>query len=338
MNNTPNKLYAILLLAIGLFNECSVAADNQQNSQQQTQEASELASTDTIQKKPFRNFTINPDGKKILTRFVNNDTNWVRPYNTDYARWLLDRKLFPIDHKVRYYNGEEKQNDGGRNKIISVGVLKYDLVGTFSKNKERPADLQQCADACIRLWAEYLWEHKMYDKIHFKNAPGFVFYYKKWAEGYRVHFDKNWKASWSKDAGVDYSYTTFRKYLSLVFTYCGTATLAKEMMSVKSTDIQPGDILIWGGSPGHAVTVMDVLRNKHTGKLKVMFSQSYMPAQEIEILANNEDNYRWTEKYTKGMWFSPWFEIDEEKSPVINTPQWTFDLSDGAKFVRWRDR
>ena len=216
--------------------------------------------------------------------------------------------------------------------------MKYDLVGTFSKNKERPADLQQCADACIRLWAEYLWEHKMYDKIHFKNAPGFVFSYKKWAEGYRVHFDKNWKASWSKDAGVDYSYTTFRKYLSLVFTYCGTATLAKEMMPVKSTDIQPGDILIWGGSPGHAVTVMDVLRNKHTGKLKVMFSQSYMPAQEIEILANNEDNYRWTEKYTKGMWFSPWFEIDEEKSPVINTPQWTFDLSDGAKFVRWRDR
>ena len=216
--------------------------------------------------------------------------------------------------------------------------MKYDLVGTFSKNKEKPADLQQCADACIRLWAEYLWEHKMYDKIHFKNAPGFVFSYKKWAEGYRVHFDKNWKASWSKDAGVDYSYTTFRKYLSLVFTYCGTATLAKEMMPVKSTDIQPGDILIWGGSPGHAVTVMDVLRNKQTGKLKVMFSQSYMPAQEIEILANNEDHYRWTDKWTKGMWVSPWFEIDEEKSPVINTPQWTFDLSDGAKFVRWRDK
>ena len=333
MNNIPNKLSAILFLAIGLFNECSVAADNQQNGQQQI-ETSDSTLKDTIRNKVTRKFTVNPDGDDIRTRFVNEDTNYVRPYNTDYAQWLLNRKLFPFDHKVRYYNGEEKQNSNGRNNIISVGVLKYDLVGTFSKNKERPADLQQCADACIRLWAEYLWEHKMYDK----NAPGFVFSYKKWAEGYRVHFDKNWKASWSKDAGVDYSYTTFRKYLSLVFTYCGTATLAKEMMPVKSTDIQPGDILIWGGSPGHAVTVMDVLRNKQTGKLKVMFSQSYMPAQEIEILANNEDNYRWTEKYTKGMWFSPWFEIDEEKSPVINTPQWTFDLSDGAKFMRWRDK
>ena len=337
MNNIPNKLSVILFLAIGLFNECSVAADNQQNGQQQI-EASDSTLKDTIRNKVTRKFTVNPDGDDIRTRFVNEDTNYVRPYNTDYAQWLLNRKLFPFDHKVRYYNGEEKQNSNGRNNIISVGVLKYDLVGTFSKNKERPADLQQCADACIRLWAEYLWEHKMYDKIHFKNAPGFVFSYKKWAEGYRVHFDKNWKASWSKDAGVDYSYTTFRKYLSLVFTYCGTATLAKEMMPVKSTDIQPGDILIWGGSPGHAVTVMDVLRNKQTGKLKVMFSQSYMPAQEIEILANNEDNYRWTEKYTKGMWVSPWFEIDEEKSPVINTPQWTFDLSDGAKFMRWRDK
>ncbi|MBO4736813.1 MAG: hypothetical protein J5614_10550, partial [Paludibacteraceae bacterium] len=276
MNNIPNKLSAILFLAIGLFNECSVAADNQQNAQQQI-EASDSTSKDTIRNKVTRKFTVNPDGDDIRTRFVNEDTNYVRPYNTDYAQWLLNRKLFPFDHKVRYYNGEEKQNSNGRNNIISVGVLKYDLVGTFSKNKERPADLQQCADACIRLWAEYLWEHKMYDKIHFKNAPGFVFSYKKWAEGYRVHFDKNWKASWSKDAGVDYSYATFRKYLSLVFTYCGTATLAKEMMPVKSTDIQPGDILIWGGSPGHAVTVMDVLRNKQTGKLKVMFSQSYMP-------------------------------------------------------------
>ncbi|MEE1062033.1 MAG: hypothetical protein UH071_00055, partial [Paludibacteraceae bacterium] len=144
MNNIPNKLSAILFLAIGLFNECSVAADNQQNAQQQI-EASDSTLNDTIQNKVTRKFTVNPEGDDIRTRFVNEDTNYVRPYNTDYAQWLLNRKLFPIDHKVLYYNGEEKQNYNGRNNIISVGVLKYDLVGTFSKNKERPADLQQCA-------------------------------------------------------------------------------------------------------------------------------------------------------------------------------------------------
>ena len=87
MNNTPNKLYAILLLAIGLFSECSVAADNQQCTQQQNKEASEPASIDTIQERPFRNFTINLDGDKILTRFVNNDTNWVsvRPHTAAHA-------------------------------------------------------------------------------------------------------------------------------------------------------------------------------------------------------------------------------------------------------------
>lgn len=262
---------------------------------------------------------INADGNTIQTRFVYDDSDWVRPYNSDYAQWLLRRELFPDGYATHYYNGGEKRNK------VAAGVLKYDLVGSFSKGVEKPSDLQQCADACIRLRAEYLWEKKMYDQIHFKNAPGFVFSYKKWAEGYRVHFDKKWNASWSKDAGVDYGYTTFRKYLSLVFMYCGTATLAKELQKVKPTEVQPGDILILGGSPGHALTVMDVERNKKTGKIRVMFSQSYMPAQEIEILANSGDGN------------SPWFEIDLTKSSVIETPEWDFDMAGKAKFARWSE-
>ena len=208
-----------------------------------------------------------------------------------------------------------------------MGVLKTDLVGTFSKDgKEVPSDLQQCADACIRLWAEYLWKNKQYEKIHFKGGNGFVYEYTKWAAGYRVHFDKNWHATWSKDAQPDHSYATFRKYLSLVFTYCGTLTLSKELKKVEAADLRPGDILIYGGSPGHAVTVMDVLRNKKTGQLRVMFSQSYMPAQEIEILANPDDNN------------APWFDIDIEKHPWVNTPQWYFDFNNKSNFRRWSGR
>lgn len=313
MNNSMKNFTAFVFI-LGMLSACNAASN--------TNKEGTARKSVIVESHNKNSFSINSNGTTILSRFEFDKRVYERPYNTDYANWLLNRELYPDGHKTRYYDMDTKW----KSVDVAAAVLTYDLVGTFSNGVEKPADLQQCADACIRLWAEYLWEKKMYDKIHFKNAPGFVFSYKKWAEGYRVHFDKKWNASWSKDAGVDYGRTTFRKYLSLVFMYCGTATLAKELQKVKSTDIQPGDILIWGGRPGHAVTVMDVIRNKQTGKIKVMFSQSYMPAQEIEILANGNDNG------------APWFDIDEAKYPVIRTPEWTFDLSNGSKFVRWVDR
>ncbi len=267
-------------------------------------------------------YRIDPQGNTIKSRYVCLDNDWERPYTDDYSEWLLNLELHPQGHETHYYNGNTKYNSDQ----ISVGVLKTDMVGTFKNGKEVPADLQQCADACMRLWAEYLWKNKQYEKIHFKGGNGFVYEYTKWAAGYRVHFDKNWHATWSKDAQPDHSYATFRKYLSLAFTYCGTLTLSKELKKVEATEIRPGDILIYGGSPGHAVTIMDVLRNKKTGQLRVMLSQSYMPAQEIEILANPDDDN------------APWFDIDIEKKPWVNTPQWFFNFNNKSAFRRWSGR
>ena len=254
-------------------------------------------------------YQINPKGTTIATRYTNLDPRYERRATDDYGNWLLNRSLHPIDYNTHYYNGVEKANK------CQIGVLTYDLIGK---------DLQQCADACIRLRAEYLWEKKMYDKIHFKNTPGFDIRFRKWADGYRVHFDKNWKASGSKDAQPDYSYKNFRKYLSFVFTYCGTLSLSKELRKIKLSEVQPGDMLVYGNSPGHAVTIMDVLHEKSGKKIKLMFSQSYMPAQEIEILANRYDNN------------SPWFELEKVDDPdlPIDTPEWPFY---GKHVMRWTD-
>lgn len=267
-------------------------------------------------------YEIHPEGTTIKSRYICNDQDWERPYTDSLSQWLLNLELFPENHEVRYYNGNIKSNQHR----INIGVVKMDMVGKFVNGKEIPADLQQCADACMRLWAEYLWQSKQYDKIHFKGGNGFAYEYTKWAAGYRVHFDKNWHATWQKEAQADYGYTTFRKYLSLVFNYCGTLSISKDMKQVNPSDVRPGDLIIYGGSPGHAVTVMDVLRNKKSGKIRVMLSQSYMPAQEIEILTSPNDNY------------APWYDIDIEKNHGVETPQWIFDFDNKSCFRRWSGR
>lgn len=266
-------------------------------------------------------YKINPEGNTIKSRYICLDQDWERPYTDEYSTWLLDLPLFHDGHETRYYNGSTKYNSGK----INVGVVKMDMVGKFVTGKEIPADLQQCADACMRIWAEYLWKNKQYDKIHFKGGNGFIYEYTKWAAGYRVHFDKSWHATWHKEASADYGYTTFRKYLSLVFNYCGTLSISTDLKRINPSDVRPGDILIYGGSPGHAVTVMDVLRNKKNGHLRIMISQSYMPAQEIEILANPDDN-------------APWFDIDPQNISYINTPEWLFNFNNKSCFRRWSGR
>ena len=100
-------------------------------------------------------------------------------------------------------------------------------------------------------------------------------------------------------------------YLEQIFTYCGTLSLSKELKPAKVPDIQPGDVFIKGGSPGHAVIVLDVARHKETGKKIFLLGQSYMPAQEIQVLINpmNAD-------------LSPWYS--EDFGEVLYTPEWTF--------------
>ena len=50
----------------------------------------------------------------------------------------------------------------------------------------------------------------------------------------------------------------------------------------KAEDMEPGDVFIQGGSPGHCVIVVDMAVNEGTGE-KFYASPSYMPAQDIQI-------------------------------------------------------
>jgi hypothetical protein len=142
--------------------------------------------------------------------------------------------------------------------------------------------------------------------------------YSKWRDGYRIVVRGN-DAWWVKTAVYSTEHKDFRKYLDTVFAYAGTASLAREMVSVRLADMQIGDVFIQGGSPGHCVIVVDMAQNPETGEKIFMLAQSYMPAQDIHILKNPGNAA-----------LSPWYSVDFGE--VLNTPEWTFQKGDLKRF------
>jgi hypothetical protein len=101
--------------------------------------------------------------------------------------------------------------------------------------------------------------------------------------------------------------------MDVVFNYAGTLSLSKELKSKRANEVQPGDVWIYGGSPGHAVLVVDVAQNDK-GEKVFMIAQSYMPAQEMHILKNLEEPN-----------LSPWFRVPTTQ---LQTPEWTFESNE----------
>ena len=78
--------------------------------------------------------------------------------------------------------------------------------------------------------------------------------------------------SYYKGAKPSNTYSTFRKYMDLVFAYSSTLSLDEELKSVDVDDMQIGDVFIKGGSPGHCVIVVDMAENKSTGQKVFMLA------------------------------------------------------------------
>jgi Domain of unknown function (4846) len=171
-------------------------------------------------------------------------------------------------------------------------------------------DLQQCADAVMRLRAEYLYNQKRIEDISFKTFGGVAMNYAQYKQGYRLT-----NQGFRKTKGVDNSRVGFRKYLDMVFSYANTYTLEKEMKAVKNLkDLQIGDVFIVSNpkSYGHAMIVMDVAENQQTKDKIFLLAQSYMPAQDIHIVKNPRG----------GVWYSL-----KDLGNELFTPEWTFPVS-----------
>lgn len=222
-----------------------------------------------------------------------------------FTHWLRRLPLKEGNPEVKLYNGDLKWNQTAHAFVLDLDVGKRDL--------------QQCADAAMRIRAEYLYSNGKKDSIHFNYTNGAFVPYSKWRSGY-YPTPKSGKVIWSSSSKNNGSYPSFKKYLVQVYNYAGTLSLSRELKSVPLNTMQPGDLFLFGGSPGHAVMVMDVVEQKESGEIMFLLAQSYMPAQEIHILKNPNNSG-----------ISPWYSLSEI-GEVLETPEWTFDKD---ALVRW---
>lgn len=178
--------------------------------------------------------------------------------------------------------------------------------------------LQQCADALMRIRAEYLWNTNRKQKIGFQFTSGHYCSWKKYAAGFRPKIKGN-SVSFHKTASPNYSKANFYKYLNLIFTYAGTASLYAELPKVNINNLTIGDMLVKPGFPGHIEIIVDAIINEKGEKLFLLV-QGNTPAQNICLLKNFEA----TE-------ISPWYQF-KENEPVY-TPSYYFDK---PIFVRFK--
>jgi hypothetical protein len=143
------------------------------------------------------------------------------------------------------------------------------------------SNAEQCADVCMRLRAEYLYQESRFSDIHFLDVQGNTLYY---SEGE--------------------SRGQFEKYLKKVFDVANTYSLYQEMQTRDLADIQPGDVFVYPANSqryGHAVMIVDVAKDITTNTTAVIVVEGFLPARSIHVMRNSEDSIN-----------SPWFILNRE--------------------------
>lgn len=193
----------------------------------------------------------------------------VEAENSSYAQYLRSLPLKKRGTKVMLYTGGEANYQ-----FLSTGVIDQDLL----------SNSEQCADATMRLRAEYLWSRGRYGDISFRNVNGKMMHY----------------------AGGG-SRKAFERYMRDVYGLCSTFSLFTETTPRDIKDVQPGDVLVYparaGHKYGHALIVVDVAKSK-SGKVAIMCAEGNTPARDKHVVRNLNPLK------------NPWFFLDEDDETI----------------------
>lgn len=204
-----------------------------------------------------------------------------------YGKFLRYLPLKPKGSVVKYYWGG----------IADLQDLNYAVV-----DLPLLSNAEQCADVCMRLRAEYLYQIGHLDNIYFLDVNGNVLSH-----------------------NGEMSRESLEDYLREVFRVANTYSLSRQMDDRDLSDIQPGDVFVYpaphSNSYGHAVMVADVAEDPNTGNKAIMLVEGFLPARSIHVMRNWQDPSK-----------SPWFVIDED-SDIQTFSMFQFHATDLKCFL-----
>lgn len=191
-----------------------------------------------------------------------------------YSRFLRNMPLKERGSEVMLYTG-------GR---ANLQILNYAVV-----DMPLLSNAEQCADVCMRLRAEYLFNTHQYGRISFNDVNGHAMKYTGGA---------------SREA--------FNGYLRKVYNMASTFSLSREMKQRPLRDMQPSDVFVYAAKDrgkahkyGHAIMVVDVAVNKK-GKKVFLLAEGNTPARNIHVMRNLGHPFR-----------SPWFALDDDADNLL---------------------
>ncbi len=182
-----------------------------------------------------------------------------------------------VDYRGRPVDDQHKQ----------AGVIPFDV---------GKKDLQQCADAIMRLRAEYLFGQKRFSEIAFHFTNGLLYSFDDYCKGKRP-VPRGSQVVFINREPVQKTHASLRQYLDIVYTYAGTISLAKELK--KAHGFSVGTVVIYPGSPGHCFIIIDAATDAE-GKKVFRLAEGYTPAQSIYVLRNHKSEGR-----------DPWHSLSE---------------------------
>ena len=152
--------------------------------------------------------TSNPNNYKAIGDIP---TPWgYERINGDDAAYSVFLRSLPLKGKgsdVMFYTGGKSRFQSLNYAVVDMPLL---------------SNTEQCADVCIRLRAEYLFNSGQYGNIHFRDVNGNTMRFSGGA-----------------------SRKAFNNYLKRVYGMASTYSLSREMQQRSLADMQPGDVFVY---------------------------------------------------------------------------------------------
>ena len=246
---------------------------------------------------------VNSEGMTVESRITPPDGySRVAVERGSFAEYLRKYPLHPVNIKLPVYNRKTRNTDSPAIFDISLGDEGY----------------QQCADSIIRLYSDYFYENKQYDKISFEFSNGDICDYNRWRQGKRMLALGSFSCE-IPAALPDDSQQGYRNYLKTVMNYAGTLSLLNESEQISPDEIRIGDIIC---NEDHVVLIVDEAVNEK-GEKTYLIGQSYIPAVCFHLVTTSYGDVN-----------SPWFTQEqlEKQDFIIDSVGFTPN-----NIRRWKD-